>query len=192
VFNPIPKKAHPHDARHRQPAARWLCGALLAALTTAAAAATDGLATSAEYIVGFVRYIHWKTEDSAETWRICILGAVPLDQERAYAGEIVRGKRFVVRRIEPDDPLGNCHVLDLTATDAALSHAMLLRARPLPVLTVGSGSAFCSDGGQLCLHLDDRDQKFEVNLTAVRDAGLSVSSRLLMIGSGHSARAQER
>jgi hypothetical protein len=97
-----------------------------------------------------------------------------------------------VRRIGPSDPLGGCHVLDLTATATAMSQAMLMRARPLPILSVGSGSEFCSDGGQLCLHLKDHDQKFEVNLSAVRDAGLSVSSRLLMIGSGHTARMQER
>ena len=171
---------------------RLLVALSLVASSGGRANAADGLSTSAEYIVGFVRYIHWKTEDSADTWRICIVGAIPTEQDRAYSGEIVRGKRFVLRRIAATDAIDGCHVLDMTATDAATSQALLARLRHSPVLSVGSGSEFCSDGGQLCLHLQDKDQKFEVNLSAVRDAGLSVSSRLLMIGSGHSARSQER
>lgn len=147
----------------------------------------DGLGTSAEYIVGFVRYVHWDGEDGAEAWHICIVGNVPVEQDRVYADEIVRGKRFVVRRVAADDALANCHVLDLTAVDATTSTTMLLRTRHLPILSVGSGSEFCSEGGQMCLHMTDRSQKFEINLSAVKESGLNVSARLLMLGAGHSA-----
>jgi hypothetical protein len=56
---------------------------------------------------------------------------------------------------------------------------------------VGSGSAFCSSGGQICLYLDGNQppeqQKFEVNISAMKEAELSVSARLLMLGSPRAA-----
>ncbi|HEX7914998.1 YfiR family protein [Rudaea sp.] len=151
----------------------------------------DGLSNSAEYIAGFVRYVHWQGEEQLHAWNICIVGNLPAEQDRAYAGRIVRGKPFSVRRIDAEATLADCQVLDLTAVDAATTDKVLARARRLPILAVGSGSGFCSSGGQICLHLDgaaaaDR-QKFEVNVSAMKEAALGVSARLLTLGSSRTA-----
>lgn len=154
-------------------------------------ALTDGLSSSAEYIAGFVRYVHWRDEDRLEAWNICIVGDVPAEQDRVYAERVVRGRPFKVRRIEAGAPLDGCQVLDLTAIDASATNRVLERARRLPILAVGSGSAFCSSGGQICLHLAGQrateQQKFEVNISAMREAALGVSSRLLTLGSSRTA-----
>jgi hypothetical protein len=142
----------------------------------------DGLSSSAEYIAAFVRYVHWEDEDRITAWRICIIGDLPRDQERAYAGREVRGKTFDVRHIGADAPLDGCHVLDMTAADAAATAEVLARTRLHPILAIGAGSPFCSAGGQICLHMDESRQKFEVNLSAMHDAGLGVSARLLSVG----------
>lgn len=151
----------------------------------------DGLSNSAEYIVGFVRYVYWQGEEKLLAWNICIAGDLPRKQERAYANRLVRGKRFAVRRVGVDTPLTDCQVLDLTAIDAQTSDKMLARARHLPILVVGSGSAFCSSGGQICLYLGGNQppdqQKFEVNISAMKEAGLGVSARLLTLGSPRTA-----
>ncbi len=142
-----------------------------------------GLATSAEYIIGFVRYVHWDREDQADAWQICVATRAPLDSNRAYAGQMVRGKRFAVRRVAYNDDIATCHVLDLTGADAASAAVLLQKAQRLPILTVGRGSNFCSSSGVLCLRLGDPEQKFEINLSAVKESGLNVSARLLMLGS---------
>lgn len=142
-----------------------------------------GLATSAEYIVGFVRYVHWDREDQADAWQICVGAGVAPESDRAYAGQMVRGKRFAVRRVAHSDDIATCHVLDLTGADAASEAALLWKAQHLPILTVGRGSNFCGLGGVLCLRLGDPEQKFEINLSAVKESGLNVSARLLMLGS---------
>jgi len=151
----------------------------------------DGLDTSAEYIAGFVRYVHWQDEERLAAWTICIVGNLPADQDRAYADHEVRGKPFKVQRIAEDAPLSDCEVLDLTALDAAAVGKLLERTRRLPILAVGSGSSFCSSGGQICLHLAGNDaaerQKFEVNISAMREASLGVSARLLTLGTARTA-----
>ncbi|MES2489390.1 MAG: YfiR family protein [Pseudomonadota bacterium] len=144
---------------------------------------------SAEYIIGFVRHIRWKAEDQLPAWRVCVIGDLPHDQERSYTGRTVRGKPFAVSHVEADAPLSDCQVLDLTAVDIKPAGQVLSRIRKMPILTVGSGSSFCSAGGQICLHLRDErsqsKQKFEVNLSTMKEAVLEVSARLLTVGSVH-------
>jgi hypothetical protein len=172
--------------------AAWSAAALsCAAFAAGAEAQADGLSNSAEYISGFVRYVHWQGEERLSAWNICIVGELPAEQDRAYAGRLVRDKPFSVQRIDAEAPLADCQVLDLTAADALTTDKVLARARRLPILAVGSGSGFCSAGGQICLYLDraqaaDR-QKFEVNISAMKQAALGVSARLLTLGSARTA-----
>lgn len=151
-----------------------------------------GLTTPAEYIIGFVRYVHWAGAERAADWQICVVASAPRDSDRAYAGQLAHGKPFVVRYISRDDGIATCHVLDLTQADAASAAALLQRARHLPILTVGSGPNFCSLGGVLCLRLGDPEQKFEINLSAVKESHLNISARLLMLGSSRSGATEGR
>ncbi|MBS0515903.1 MAG: YfiR family protein [Proteobacteria bacterium] len=170
----------------------WAAAALsCAGIACGAEAQTDGLSNSAEYITGFVHYVHWQGEDRLPAWTVCIVGDVPVEQDRVYAGRIVRGKPFAIHRIDAEAALNNCQVLDLSAADAATTDKLLARVRRQPILAVGSGSGFCTAGGQICLHLGGapaaEQQKFEVNISAMREAALVVSSRLLTLGSSRTA-----
>lgn len=168
----------------------WAAAACLPFAAHAQAPA-DGLNSSAEYIAAFVRYVHWQGEERLAAWNICIVGALPVAQDSFYADRFVRGKPFNVRRLGSDAVLTDCQVLDLTAADMQTAAKMLERTRRLPILAVGSGSAFCSSGGQICLHLGGavpaERQKFEVNVSAMQSAALGVSSRLLTLGSVRTA-----
>jgi hypothetical protein len=160
-------------------------------LAAHAQARADGLNSSAEYIAAFVRYVHWQGEEKLAAWNVCIVGALPEAQDGFYADRLVRGKPFSVRRLDSDAVLTECQVIDLTAADVQTAAKVLERTRHLPILAVGSGSAFCSSGGQICLHLGGavpaERQKFEVNISAMQTATLGVSSRLLTLGSVRTA-----
>lgn len=160
---------------------------LVATCATPACAQPDGLRTSSDYIAGFVRYVYWPDEDRITAWDVCIVGALPVGEERGYDGRLVRGKQFVVRRVSPDATAQDCRILDLTVLDEATAQRWLLAVRHLPILTVGSGAIFCSDGGHICLHPLDSDHGFDINLSALRDAGLGISARLLKLVTMQSA-----
>ena len=154
-------------------------------------AAADGLGTSAEYIVAFSRYVQWQDEDRLPAWNICFLGEISRDQEQLYVDRTVRNKPFTVRSISADAPLNDCQVIDLTAANLKTAKRVLVKSRHLPILTVGSGPEFCSIGGQICLSKDAdaarSSQKFELNLSTIKESKLTISARLLTIGLPHTA-----
>lgn len=151
-----------------------------------------GLRNAAEYIVGFVRYVYWRDEGRIDAWTVCIVGDAPVTEDRVYADHQVRGKAFQVKRIAKDAALSECRILDLTALATTDATSVLERTRHQPILAVGTGTPFCTAGGQICLRMD-RDpiagrQAFEVNVSAMREASLDVSARLLTLGSSRTAR----
>ena len=162
-----------------------------ALLGTALPAAADGLDTSAEYIAAFFRYVEWRNEDRLAAWNVCIIGTGARAQDDIYTDRTVRNKPFALHYLDADASLSDCQALDLSAVSAAHVAAILKRVRGLPILTVGSGQAFCSSGGQICLHLDEGNggdsRKFEVNLSNVKASTLTVSARLLTIGAMRTA-----
>jgi len=177
--------------RNRRPARRFsalLCFAAAALAMSLAGAAraqapsppAGGLGSVGDYVVGFVQYVRWPAEDDIRSWQVCI--AAPLaDKADAYAGRSARGKPFEVRAVGARDAIADCHVLDLSDASPADVKALLERARPLAILTVGEGERFCTAGGVACLRRRDGGG-FEINLSAAQQARLNVNAQLLMLG----------
>ncbi|MEP7043560.1 MAG: YfiR family protein [Dokdonella sp.] len=162
--------------------ARVLIAFALMALFAIAAASSTEPDEADDYIAGFVRYVHWPYEDMAANWTLCVGGDPAVDRDARRAAGNARGKSFVLRHVDSADGLDGCHVLDLTGADHATSVALLARSRGRPVLSVGRGADFCTAGGLICLREPGSERAFEVNLSAIRESGLSVSARLLRLG----------
>jgi hypothetical protein len=175
---------HPTIARKR-----LRTGVLIAlvwvVLGTAASPGSAESGDSDDYIVGFVRYVHWPDEDAARAWTVCVAGLGANERDARYANERVRNKPFAWRAVEGAQELEGCHVLDLTRADKATTAALLAQSRGRPLLSVGRGAEFCTAGGLICLHEPGDERAFEVNLSAIKESGLGVSARLLRLGAGH-------
>jgi hypothetical protein len=142
-------------------------------------AAADGTAAGT-YVLGFIQYVRWPGEESIAAWQVCTPAAA--GRAAAYGGRTARGKPVAVRPVAAGDSLAGCQILDLTDAPAASAKALLAQARKQPILTVGESSAFCTAGGTVCLRGGDAASGFEINLSAVQDAGLAVNAQLLMLG----------
>lgn len=137
-------------------------------------------AGTGSYLLGFIQYVRWPAEESIAAWQVCrpgTAGKAAPDAERT-----ARGKPVAVRPIAAGDSLAGCQILDLTDVPAASVQALLARARKLPILTVGDDAPFCSAGGVVCLRPQHASGGFEINLSAVQEAGLRVNAQLLNLG----------
>lgn len=167
------------------PVRAFLFAALVAASGTASAdsppAATSGLATAGDYVIRFVQYVRWPADEGINAWQVCIATSSPA-KAAGYAERTSRGRPFATRAVSASDALADCQILDLTDTPPTEAKALLQRARPLAILTVGDGEAFCSAGGIACLRRQPDAVGFEINLSAVQQARLAVNPQLLMLG----------
>jgi hypothetical protein len=154
-------------------------GVACVAAAPAQAPRPDGDGADA-YLLGFIQYVRWPAEESIAAWQVCRPGAagkaVPSGERTA------RGKPVTVRPVAAGDSLDGCQILDLTRAPAASARAMLALARKQPILTVGEDAAFCTAGGVVCLRPPEGANGFEINLSAVQEAGLRVNAQLLSMG----------
>lgn len=155
--------------------AAWLLALGCSAIMQAA------MPTPQEYISGFVLYVRWPGDETIKAWQVCV--ATPTDAGDAHYAELrVRDRPFEIRHVKAGDALVSCHILDLTASDPATTAALLRATQGRSgLLTVGNGRDFCSAGGLICLRTQEPHGGFEVNLSAVKNAGFLINAKLLMM-----------
>lgn len=133
-----------------------------------------------EYIQRFIQYVRWPGDKQIERWHICVPGG--LAQTRTdYDGADVRGREFEIRLSKIPDDMAGCHVLDLSGLTLEQAKPFLVELDDAPILTVGSGTDFCSAGGAICL-TPSATRPFSIDLNAVRRAQLQINARLLRMG----------
>lgn len=92
-------------------------------------------------------------------------------------------RRLEVQEIEVNrSPPAECDVLVFEIWDLPAQRQVLRAQAERPVMTIGFGTDFCSDGGILCLTPSAAARaRFEVNLDAVARSGLRINPRVLQL-----------
>src|SRR5581483_286880 len=122
----------------------------------------------------------WTNRSSVD---VCVLGSdrmTPVLQE-LVAGEAIDGRALVVREVDRDEDVDQCHVLFAGAGATGTHRTLLRRAASLPVLTVSDDPKFLDNGGIVRLREVDGRLRFEVNAAAPQRVGLRISSQLLQL-----------
>lgn len=127
------------------------------------------------YLFHFAELAEWPTPTPVT---ICLQGDSPL---RAYlpvlSGLQIDGRTVHVLLAE-NPPIQHCQILFLSDL-SALSQTLLDQAKNNHVLLVSDIEDFARQGGMIEFTLRDNKLKLVVNLSAVKRAGLKLSSKLL-------------
>lgn len=75
----------------------------------------------------------------------------------------------------------NCHIIFISHDSDTNIYGMLTEIKNTERLTIGESSQFISKGGMINFVRKDLTIKFEVNITALKQAGLEISSQVLRI-----------
>ena len=133
----------------------------------------------------FPQFVEWPAAalDGRTTVDICIATPDPFGQDLPdlVAGQTLNGRPFAAREVAREEDLDGCQVLYLPPRAPRGTDPLLLRARSLPILTVGDGPRFLDDGGIVALRVVDGRVRFDINATAAQRAGLRMSSQLLRL-----------
>lgn len=157
---------------------------LSAQRTSRAAAAPLEYQVKAAFLLNFTKFVEWPSSAFAtpdSPLAICILGGDPfggaLDQ--IVEGEVVNGRKLVIKRLTHAPPPKTCQVLFAAKSEKDIAN--ILAAVGPGVLTVGEGESFLRDGGIIAFVIEDRRVRFDIKETAAAHAGLKLSSKLMNV-----------
>jgi hypothetical protein len=148
-------------------------------------AAFDERDVKAVFLFNFVQFVDWPS--SAFTGPdapviIGILGDDPFGRllDEVVEGEVLKGRPLSVVRFRRVEDIKVCHVLFISPSEAARYEHILMVLSTQPTLTVGETASFTTRG--MIRFLTDRNRvRLEVNVDALKAAGLTVSSNLLRL-----------
>jgi hypothetical protein len=134
----------------------------------------------AEFLCNFTLFVRWDSACTGEVFTIGVLGTDPFGDllDSTVAGQRVAGKPIRIARSSRPEDLSGSQVVFVARTSEDEAAAALSRLKRPCLLTVGEQEHFAAQGGVIeFVTLQDR-VNFVINVSAARDAGLDVSSRL--------------
>lgn len=164
------------------------CRALAALLALAAACAAPAQTTlheseaKAAAVYSFLQYVDWPGNRS-EPLVLCLVGnPASLLLSGQFQGQPVRGRTLAVRALDEKlAQLGHCEAVFVESADPHDLQRVAAFARRKPVLVIAVGGQALASGATIALSVTGGKISFSVNLEAAREAGLSVSSKLLRL-----------
>jgi YfiR/HmsC-like len=139
----------------------------------------------AAYLYNFGRFVEWPPSVTAKSdvFNVCILGQDPFGPalDTTLAGETISGKNIAAKRISTPQEAVNCQILFMSSAEETRLGKIIETLDKGAVLTVSDMPQFSQRGGMIQFVLEGKKVRFEVNLTAVQRAGLTLSSELLKV-----------
>jgi hypothetical protein len=164
---------------------RTLVALLLVAVTLPALAQRHApeAELKAAILANMLLFVDWPARgaQAADRLTVCYLDGGPLvaalDQ---LDGKLIKGKPLRVLRVDAAQ-LAACHALYVGRGDAARLPNLVAALRAGGVLVVGDAAGYLQRGAMLNLEIDGGRVVFDVDLRAVRQAGLAISSKVLRL-----------
>ncbi|OPX93358.1 MAG: hypothetical protein A4E62_01440 [Syntrophorhabdus sp. PtaU1.Bin002] len=140
----------------------------------------------AAFLYNFAKFIVWPSAvfgDATIPLGICVIGRNRFGNALGtLKNKTVEGKPIVVRKSEKAEDIDRCHILFISASEKENLPQILKAIRGTPVLTVGDTDGFARSGVMINLVPIGNRIGFEINLTAVEETPLKISSKLLKLG----------
>lgn len=140
----------------------------------------------AGFLYNFVRYVEWPKGTFGSSTNALVIGVLGEDPfggmlDAAVAGKTVDNHPIRVERIQRVAQAGTCQYLFVSDSEKERLADILARLRDRSILTVSDVDGFLARGGQIQFVIDQNRVMFDVNLEAVRRAGLTVDANLLRV-----------
>ena len=131
----------------------------------------------------FVEWPATVVPDSEGPTILCVLGQDPVGTAlpSVISGKAGSGRRTEVRHPRSANEIRGCQVVYVAASEKKNIAQILAALKGSGVLTVADMAQFAAKGGMIQFSLEDNRVRFDVNLAEATQAGLKISSRLLML-----------
>ena len=157
----------------------------------------------AAFIYNFIKAVEWPPEqlEDANAIVVGIIGRNPFgDAFKPVEDKVVKDRHLIFRVFKGPSENNNedsdeqkpafdveglrkCHVLFICSSEAGHIGDIVTAVKEYPVLTVSEVDGFLAAGGIINFVPGTNQPVFDINLTASRKVGLTISSKLLRIAS---------
>jgi len=135
----------------------------------------------AAFVYNFMVFTEWPPEVGAKL-TLCVMGSDMGSALDVLVNQKLIGTRaVVVQRISERQSVAGCQVLFVSPSAVGDLPRMLESLNGKPLLTLADSPGAALEGVAINMQLRDSKVVFEVNLKALRSAGLTVSSKLLRL-----------
>lgn len=154
---------------------------LLASPRPASADPVPEYAMKAAFLYNFATFTEWPALPGS-TFNLCIFGRDPFgDTLGAIEGQLVYGLPLTVIHLSRTDNIKSCQVLFFDASESINARKILDQLGGTPVLTITDAEGLTQDGVMIGMYTANKRISFDINLTSVRSARLTISAKLLRL-----------
>jgi hypothetical protein len=138
----------------------------------------------AAFVSKFADFVEWPPQawkSPSDPLLICVLGENPFGSalDQAVSGKTVQDRKIAVRYMTGAAQIAGCQILFVSSSERKHYRSILKLIPANGVLTVSDADNFTSEGGMVDLPLDGERIRIVINLEAVEQARLRISSKLL-------------
>jgi hypothetical protein len=163
-----------------------LYGFSAAALSTKAEKAKySEYKVKAAFLYNFTKFVEWPAEvfaDPSLPISICIVGQDPFGKSiDTIKDKTVKERKLLIRRYPWVEDLKACNLIFISPSENKNLAGILEKIKDMHMLTVSDMEGFADRGGMIHLNKGKNKIRLEINIDAVKQSGLKVSSKLLNI-----------
>lgn len=140
----------------------------------------------AAFLYHFATFVDWPASvfsRANEHFRVCIIGKDPFGKslDTTLRSKKIHDHELEIRRNPPKTELHDCHVLYLARSQSTQPNTFHKLYGHTNVLTVGENKTFIEHGGMIEFFMENQKVRFAINPKAVKQANLTISSKLLRL-----------
>ena len=140
----------------------------------------------AAVLYNLMRFVEWPPSsfpDPQTPTVLCILGRDPFGDALTsiVPKQASSGRPVAIRHPRDGKQAGGCHVLYIGTSERKHIVQILSDLKGSSVLTVAEMAQFAAHGGMIEFGLEDKQVRFDINLDSATRAGVTISSRLLVL-----------
>lgn len=185
-------------SQHRSPPERLAIFGAWSILTVAIVAATTSsiadpegayrqtleLQVKARFLYTFGKYVDWPADAFGSATNAVVIGILGKDpfggiMDATVAGKVISGHPVSIRRFQRVEDIQDCHVLFISASEKGQWPHIRTHLDDRKILTVSDLDGFLQLDGQIHFLMEDNRVKFDINLGAIRRAGLKLDANLI-------------
>lgn len=135
----------------------------------------------------FTRFVDWpnghRVNDPKQPFGLCVVNDADFADllQTLYSTQTIKGKAVRVSSLDTAATLQHCDLVFLAEVPPLTRNEVLATASRLSTLVVSASDGYAAAGSHINLYEEEGYLRFEVNLDAVHQAGLGISSHLLKI-----------